>query len=571
MRNVIIFIILIFIFSVTDISSREPSDYYESLQKNPSEVGLGKTLSEISSPTSVISDHVGGQGRVSSSNSEISGKSGDVTITQIISHEDPIKVTKRISSINNRGYLVGDAIRISVELECSKEKLMNLYIREDIDRDLKILNFSNYCYKISSLQELFYYEEHKYFNCPLELCTFYTEDPENVSDINYYFDNRSYNISRKTMVPLNNLGRERYEIDSLKNESLLEICNDLNCMGPIIEVYEGVPFSKRSDKITIKTINGCIYDLMKFRIGNKTYISTLGNCLYIENINTINNTDKLLYWYYIIPKKAGIYKMETNLYAKKDEPVEKQDYHMKHELNLEVVEPEFRVEVSSQLKQVYKNEPITFVYYVKPMSYELESNYDNLIIKIDKEPQTYKVIGGIVNKSVDNYGINNEGRVNWTVKYINTGIYDKPGIAVIDEIHNTRRHYTFSSSDIHVDTPISRLNLPLILSLVLAAIGAISLDILIRPSKLGETKTSAKFIEILNSIIFIIMIIGVMSAIYIGLLQLRMYTTVLDYVPIMYLYNYHKYYVIFSFIIISVLIYKFGGPVRKLIIKIMKR
>jgi hypothetical protein len=563
MRNIIIFIILIFIFFMAETSSREPSDDFESRMKNPSEVGLGKKLSDISSTKGVISGYVSGQGRVSSSNSEVSGKSGDIKITQMISKEDPVKITKRISSINNGGYLVGDTIRILVEVECAKDTLKNIYIREDIDSKLKLLNFSNYCYKICSLEDLIYHKDDTYFSCPLESCNFYVENPENISCIQHVVGNRIYNISRNNMIPINNYGRYRYEINLSgnisNNQEILHLFNDSKLDSSIIEINDSTVLTKRSDKIFLKTSDGLIYHLMKSNINNTTYISTLDNHIYIENISTLNNTGKLLYWYYVIPTEAGVYDIETNLYSKREMSGEQSDYHMKHELGLEVIEPEFKVEVSTQLKQVYKNEPITFIYYIKPLSYDIDTNYNNIKVEIDQEQQNYNIIG-VLSKSVENYGISDEGRVNWTIQYIKTGIHDKPGIVVIDEIHNTSRHYTFSSTDINVDTPIGRHNLPLILSLVLAAIGAISIEITSRPS---EIKRTSNFIRRLNSLLFIIMIFGLLVVNYILSLQLQAY--------IQHPYAYQTEYILFIFLLLAVFIAIFIVGSHKFIIELMNK
>jgi hypothetical protein len=245
---------------------------------------------------------------------------------------EPIQIQKVILPGNRKKYLKDDLLRICVEIKGVTD-INGIRIQEFVNDDLGIVNTSNYCYKITTFDELENYRDNLYVSSPsqsdngLEIKI----SNENIFSINNH--NGTTSLYWKDLLKNCNITREEKDaiiyflkdvlaLDALDdinmtirdNKTVFFWNNEFNC-----SIYLG-----ENNKEAFLKYGKLFYDLYveqegvsnpeidnrtgkikdKFFKGNLK-ISNLDNRFDIY-IPSLKSKERLVYWYYVKPKRQSI-------------------------------------------------------------------------------------------------------------------------------------------------------------------------------------------------------------------------------------------------------------------------
>jgi len=475
------------------------------------------------------SDHTTSSGSDSSTPTLTTNNNNNIN-EYIYPHElgDPILIKKSINPVSKEEYYnLGDLLKIYVEITNTKKNkaspvLNNISIREIVDNDFRVVSpiyskkyeFSNICDCKLSLYEEWDIDERKENGRVEEPETFHDyiyyqknsniySSPLNYSKIKdtYLFnlDNITKNNTEEQKNLLNIL-HERFDvnwakanyttinvIDSVKNgfkknNSLIWINSTLNPEDSIrIDTIEDINNSKAMLIFPDDKYYGL--KMKKTREGAREIF----DWNVIQGINNIPlpAQSKLVYWYYVLPKREGNFFTESVIQIL-DDAYYSWPYIV-YPMQIEITEPDLDFEVHPVVEKynVYVDsgiwsllgDSLSINYYITYRGKPLAS-YDNkrIIIELDESNSNYYYVdenGTLINtlqpkKYFSDFDNRKSQKFGINISYNETYTYPIPGMSV------NGMHFSFNDQKITVDTPIERYND--IWSLILSIVAALGLS-----------------------------------------------------------------------------------------------
>lgn len=433
-----------------------------------------------------------------------SDKSSGQRVNYVSQSGDPVIIKKTINPISEDKYSIDSPLCISVEIKNNKNDrnapdLKDIYIYEIIDNDLSLIDFSLYCdinsdlSKISDYKlDLFRYDienpniekceqnknkckyiqlykknDVKLENVPTEI---YILNLNNISDyppflndddkkllgflkLNYGITwaeneakgNNSINITKKQIL------------ENGRNTSLDNIKNELDQHKTILEIYDG-----RTYELKVKNKNGTqeLFD---------------NNNIIKVHAEKVSPKEYILFKYYIMPKRYGIFNTETIIRTYDTKYLYRPD--MEYPLNIEIKDPkpDFEVRSSRNKHEAYTNDNIYVVYYITYLGGASEPIYNHASIKLDICGQSNfnyfdehgrQMDASEMKSYLSNYTSFTKGytrEIPIIISYPKSGIYALPGIWI------NGIHYTFEDERTTVQTKFEK-NKDLLSGLVLVII-----------------------------------------------------------------------------------------------------
>lgn len=335
--------------------------------------------------------------------------------------------------------------------------------------------------------------------------------------INKNFDNDGFYLSEEEiLVPV----EFRYNCKYSKNITLIDIVDDdlhitdkSNYSYILTSAQDIVNFRENPTDSDLLLNNS----VLTIPYNNNNDITILTN-------NKLRSGETLAYWYRVKSLSPGLFYINTIV-------ADGNSFIAEHKSKIVVSNPEFNVGVKCRASYAYESEPIELEYNIDYIGDDRRRPIcKNVKIELDVDPKFYEYIG-IDNETdhliyyrdlvkdktlkLDNFSNSSKPL---KIRYNNSGLYMLPGIIINDKTYN------FKDEPITVNTPFQRNNLSFILSLILASIGTLSMELLTKETIYNgfKSKKFKNYLRLLFTSISILTILGgVAYVIYISVLQLR--------------------------------------------------
>lgn len=231
------------------------------------------------------------------------------------------------------------------------------------------------------------------------------------------------------------------------NDSTITIICDNNTI---------ISYKNKNRKINTKTgkedAKNRIYNLYINENNHHLNVYTLGNTLTI-NANNINSKKRLIYWYYVKPKKSGIFNTDTivTIFGN-DNP----DVECPLEISIKDPNPEFEVNLKLRKLEISENENLDIIYDINYLGGASKPYCDGIAVKFDNNSKDYTFVNNSetnannINTHIISFCLNGTTSINKTIVYPNEGIYSLPGIWIND------KHYNFKDEHIIVENWLER-------------------------------------------------------------------------------------------------------------------
>lgn len=387
--------------------------------------------------------------------------------------KDPFIVTKTISPDSENGYLLGDQLLISVEIKYVNQKttsMNGIRVFEIIDDDLYVVdNEYKYCYTLCTLEQICDYKrnldnlgsmnglgEHSDNIVDCYKCT-YNCDICNDTHKLFNWDN----ITKTDVgnLSLLNLLRYNYDIKWAENETSRIFKTDNNT-----RIY--VNHTTTDDYVEIT--NNHIKNTSKLQIcdgESRTYWLLYNNSsgvvdiydkstLLKMNVRNLRWNDRLIYYYYVKPKKHGYFKTDTIIRTNSSFDQSYTDIEYPLDLRINYPDPKFDVDLKLKQSRIYKDDILDLIFDITYLGGASEPCCNNISVKPDKDITNdyYYYVNNesardmpIENCSSETFCMYGTSQIIYHVEYPEPGVYSLPGIW-IDE-----KHYTFNEKQIIVD------------------------------------------------------------------------------------------------------------------------
>lgn len=409
-----------------------------------------------------------------------SGGSREITYNNY--NEDPIIIKKMVLPSKKEGYLLGETLRILVEIKNSKHSKFNknmngLNVLEVVDDDLGLINESFGYSIIEGLPDLAkqklglvesnYLPETKLNRgikpsyIPKRTFLFNLSDDANISESLIYKLSSDFDLNWLELDPLaskwsSNGSHDVYEIYSASER--------LNWLKLIFDRYNDPGFAD------LVLSDDRVYKLRYSENGsNEEFYNENGVLvLYIDNLKP---KESIIYWYDLKPKKSGIFDTESICRTYDSELSEWED--LSYPTSLEIKNPklEFDVQVKTDKSKLYSSgcfrpsldpDSLKIIYDLTYIGETSRSQCRNVLIELDKPSEEYfhfvdedfKINDSLANSSslcdYSNFDKYQTREIVRRIIFPNEGEYSIPGIWI------NGVHYTFGDKKILADSYVYR-------------------------------------------------------------------------------------------------------------------
>lgn len=398
--------------------------------------------------------------------------------------DDPVQVKKFLDPLSKSGYHVGDIICILVEVIHNRRttedneqnihrNIEDIYIQEAVDNDLDIINISKNCYKLYTLEDINSYKNN--YNCDSNYV--YANEDNHIFDITTYkgdylcsidnyskFNNNKFENFLNTGLNIN-FGNNT-TMDSGRNWKIMNFdCQDNNSKNVTLnynelsnEAYLSLDNSRYDLKIVKKNSSEEILDI--YDVSNDFNIF----------IDKLMPKERIVYKYYVKPKKDGIFNALTTVRLSNAEYNDYPDIEYPMDIEILDVIPQFEVNLRLNKLHVLKSEKLNITYeiiYNKGCTDEL----DDVGIRLDDTKEFCKYISK--NNDTEDCNLSfhmpfikgSPLKIQKYIRYGQDGVYSLPGIWINGE------HFTFSDEKVLVDTKSQRYHE--IIAVIIMLIGVI--------------------------------------------------------------------------------------------------
>ena len=389
----------------------------------------------------------------SSSFSSHGGKSDKQTIQSL---SDPLIINK-ISNPEESSGLSDGPICVSIEIKNNKingidSEINDLYIREIVDDDLRVIDSSFVCYKLDSLNKI--------CNCKAEL---YRNERSNISDIGtedgivYYIKSIDYPIfnwdnigagnSTEDNMKLRMFLEDHFDIkwtdvsinkleDVANNKSIIYINNSLDSDENGDSIEMSIDGNECMNKSILKIDKNRIYEF-KVKTENGTRIIYDWMTILCIHINELSYKDSFIYWYHINPKKSGMFNTETIVRIYDEDYRKWPDIDILYPIEIDEQSSDFEVNPKYDKYQIYENEILDVMYDITYRGIGPRFRCDDVLIELDKPNKYYYYVDefGVRNddykSAFENYSsfiMDKTVPIPIRIKYTRSGSYNLPGI-----------------------------------------------------------------------------------------------------------------------------------------------
>ena len=418
---------------------------------------------------------------------------------------NPLLIKKALATAKSQDrYVLGDEILVYVEITNTKKELENILIREIIDDDLQLITPTGYCTPIGAVrtndidkiskqeQEFFksqsgyipYKDSTKIFKSYLAKDNIY---PVFINSSSFLF-NWSYQCKNNSCKFDDATEKNRIK-DFLRYGYDIDWINDteINCANELNTSFIYINGSHSNDRITFKVqdigrIANNIEEKVLMNISDeRSYTFSINesngvlkvwdrNNILGFNLDKLSKREKVIYWYYVIPKRSGIFNVETLARVYDENYPNSPDISNPKEIIVKTPDLEFEVKPGLNKYNIYQDgwsgifkEDLNLVYDITFVGDAPDKFIDNIDIKLDKTKMDDIEFNG-TSSSLD-FSVNRTQRISERAKYPKTGIYRVPSLWI------DGKYYAVESQGITVDTPLERHRD--ILSLFIAAIALV--------------------------------------------------------------------------------------------------
>jgi len=426
------------------------------------------------------------------------GKSSSrTTITYSSMPEDLVTVKKTVMPPSKEAYMLGNPLCVVVEIKnnyicgSSWTTIDNLTVYETVDDELSLSNDSigyflseEPCEVASFYSKIYITSNKDQFNClntQIDSCTCNATISSisplfnwNISETDGYFN--KYNFNHIHILGILN---KIYGIEWADTSRPIKYhYNKTNCCIKFVNdehKWVEISYTTNTSCSILNIANERSYPMM-FVLGNTTLeFSDITKIIKIPN-NThkihLGPRDRLIYWYYINPKNAGLYYTNTIIKSSVYRP------NIDYPLNIEIIPPipEFDVSLKLATDRIFLNKPLSLIYDITYLGggsdpcNDISTKSDNIY----KNPSYYiylddcgRSTSDIITRNLPAISKRHTEQVAYFIKYPLTGVFSVPGIWI------NGKHYGFESTHITVDSPYSRYDVMLFLGLVISGLGLI--------------------------------------------------------------------------------------------------
>jgi hypothetical protein len=347
---------------------------------------------------------------------------------------NPLLITKAITTAESQDrYDLGDEILVYVEITNTKDEVRNIRIREIVDDDLQIITPNGYYSpvgvaktndldKISRLEQEFFGTQSG--NIPYEdsariMRSFVVKDniyPISIKSSFFLFNwscKFNSNCKGENEADKNRIReflRDNYDIDWAKNASVISYCmntsnasliyvnrtlNDTNSNDYVTFKVQDIGANKKNGQKVLLNISKERSYILRLNESNGVLKVWDDNSILGFDLDRLSKREKLIYWYYVKPKRSGIFDVDTVARIYDENYLDSPDISNPKEIT--VKKPELKFEVIPELNKnnVYNDwwssfflglfkDNLNLTYDITFIGEAPDKFIDNIEVKLDK-------------------------------------------------------------------------------------------------------------------------------------------------------------------------------------------